>query len=686
MQISKPAGNGTRRFILALAIGLIALAASAAQHPLGLNPPKMLSEYFEQMSVAKPFVIRAGNEWEAHRRGLQEYVLECTGLKPLPERVALDVHQSPPLDHPWCTVRRVYYRLWPGVYSSGLLFMPKQLRERPAPAMLCPHGHWAEGNANPEVQKRCLNFARLGYVTFSSTQNHYEDLAVGVSHQTLMIWNNIRALDLLESLPEVDKTRIGAAGESGGGLQTQMLAAVDPRVKAATIVGLTCDFRQIMFPDSVHCTCNHFPNIMRRTDHPEISTLGLPAAMQYLTMNDWTKTFQSANFPTIQRLYAANGVADRVSCQYFNTDHNYDKAKREATYRWMERWVRGRPAPGPEIEPETKTFPVQTIQKLSTPVPEDKGFGQISRIYRAARGYRAPAIASAADWQSYRAKMTAALRHLLGEGVVLPRKAGPVQGPARTEADVIVERAGYPSEGGIVVPVVLLKLKTPPSPPAPLPPTTLRVVPGEGSGGTPPKVAAGKLPVAVMLGAGGKESLLAETGPASPRARACAGAMVVLPDVRTYGELFATTQNRARQALAWERNGIVWGRPVPGMAATDLAGVLDGVARRPDVDPQRVTIVCRGSGDLAVAALFAAILDRRMTAVDLDLAGCCYEKRNLPVVACVLHHGDVLQWAALLADRKVVLRNVPAEAGDPAWLTKVFAAVGNAAGVQVRPN
>ena len=84
-------------------------------------------------------------------------------------------------------------------------------------------------------------------------------------------------------------------------------------------------------------------------------------------------------------------------------------------------------------------------------------------------------------------------------------------------------------------------------------------------------------------------------------------------------------------------------------------------------------------------ALFAAVLDRRISAVDLDLAGCSFEKRNLPLVSCVLQHGDVLQWAALLADRKLVLRNVPAETGNPAWLASVFAAVGNPTGVEVNP-
>jgi len=113
--------------------------------------------------------------------------------------------------------------------------------------------------------------------------------------------------------------------------------------------------------------------------------------------------------------------------------------------------------------------------------------------------------------------------------------------------------------------------------------------------------------------------------------------------------------------------------------------VLDGVAARPDADAARVSVICRKSGESAIAALFAAALDPRIDAVDLDLAGCCFENRKLPLVSCVLQHGDVLQWAALLADRKVVLRNVPPEAGDPAWLAGVFAAVGNAAGVQFNP-
>jgi len=710
---SRPRGRCARsNFRHVFVAGSIALAAGVVPHLLchhshaaepapGAAPGEasadrlptaaMLVDYYHKMSAPEPFVVRKGDDFEAHRAELRKKLLTSVGLWPLPDRVPLDVHESPPLDHPWCTVRRVYYRLWPGVYSSGLLFMPKQLGERPAPAVLCPHGHWANGNAHPEVQKRCLSFARLGYVTFSSTQNHYEDLYVGVSHQTLMVWNNIRALDYIESLGQVDKisekgsgplnregltpfrigsrSRIGVAGASGGGLQTEMLAALDDRVRAATIVGLTCDFREIMFPQRHHCTCNHFPQVMRFTDHPEISALGLPTPLEFLTMNDWTKNFQRDNLPTIRELYAANGFPDRVDCQYYDTPHSYDREKRERTYGWMERWLRGRepagPAAGGTVEPvaepdDVETFPVETLKNLSAEVPENKGFGELTRIYTEQRGYRAPTLSTPAEWKDYRQRMLATLRDLLGLDAELPRtvEAPGTLGSVEQEG-LVIERVGYPSEGGILVPTTVLRRKD----------------------------AEGKLPVVIVFSAAGRDALLDEAGPGSPRRLALDGSLVALPDVRCCGEmLFAgDAKDEKLQRRAWERNGIVWGRPVPGMACTDVRGVLDGLATRPDADMARVKLETRDSGGLAVAALFAAAVDPRFASVDVDLGGACFAKRNLPLVSCVLQHGDVLQWAALCADRNLTLRNVPPEAGNPEWLRGVFALANNHDGLRIDP-
>jgi hypothetical protein len=255
--------------------------------------------------------------------------------------------------------------------------------------------------------------------------------------------------------------------------------------------------------------------------------------------------------------------------------------------------------------------------------------------------------------------MLGTLRDLLGEAATLARQATAISGATRTEDRVVVEHLAYPSEGPILVPTIVLR---------------------------PPNASAARLPVIVMLDAGGKESLMAEIGPESPRGFAERGSLVVLPDPRTYGELFSTgTKNASSQKQAWERNGIVWGRPVSGLAACDLRGVLDGIAARSDSDVGRVTVITRGSGDLAIAALFAMILDPRVAAADLDFAAACFGNRNLALVPRVLWYGDVPQWAALAADRRLRLRNVPPAAGDPAWLEQAFAAAGNSAGLERTP-
>ena len=66
----------------------------------------MLLGYFETMCQPKPFEPRTGAKLRARQHYLREKLLACAGLWPLPDRVPLDAHASPPLDHEWCTIRR----------------------------------------------------------------------------------------------------------------------------------------------------------------------------------------------------------------------------------------------------------------------------------------------------------------------------------------------------------------------------------------------------------------------------------------------------------------------------------------------------------------------------------------------------------------------------------------------------
>ena len=126
---------------------------------------------------------------------------------------------------------------------------------------------------------------------------------------------------------------------------------------------------------------------------------------------------------------------------------------------------------------------------------------------------------------------------------------------------------------------------------------------------------------------------------------------------------------------------MVGGRPVPGMAATDLQAVLDGIASRTDADLDHIKVVVRNSGDLSIAALFVMALDPRIGAAELDFAGACFANRRLPLVAEVLQHGDVIAWASTVADHRLSLHNIPAEAGDVKWLQRAFVAAGNPDGL-----
>jgi poly(3-hydroxybutyrate) depolymerase len=646
-------------------------------------------DYFETMSVPEPFEVLTGDALAKRHEMLRSSLLRDIALDPMPERVPLDVHRAEAIDHPWCTISKLAYQLWPGVYARGVLYMPKESPEKPAPAVLAPHGHWPNGYAYIDVQKRCMMLAHLGYVVLCPEQTHLEDLPIGFSNQTLMVWSNMRALDLLQSLEQVDPSRIGVCGMSGGGLQTQMILAMDPtRIDAAMVGGLTCDTREIGFPHAAHCRCNHFPNYMRYTDLPEISSMGYPAAVGYLTMRDWTEHFRYTNFPTIQSMYGANGYPDRAYCGFWPTAHIYDRNKREVTYWWMEQYVRGNAAAEIPVEPdEIQTiWPDTVLANLPVEVPGEKGLDHAARLYRERFGYTAPRLQSNEEWAQYAAAMAELLPELLGMDEVLPaeNQYGYHEEATAMAGGVSVSRGTVASEGPFVLPVEI-------------------VAPGPTGTGAE---------VVVLLQPSGVPATASEALPVHVTALVHEGKVVVLADVRytgvyelgglkdlvrpslrsfkpAYDLAEGTTPEEKDTNVRWaaERNSIVWGRPISGQIVSDIAAVIDAVEAR--LAPSSITVATRDVGYLAVAALFAATLDARITGLDIDVnhstfaeyTPWCDAKDKLTVVPFILRHGDIAQWSAVVADRMVVLRRLSGEA-EAAWLEEAFAA-GNSGGLSL---
>ena len=179
----------------------------------------------------------------------------------------------------------MYFESLPGFFVTGNLYRP--IGDGPFPAVLSPHGHWTygrlENTPTTSGPARAIGLARQGFVVFTYDMVGYNDSQQlphtfggrrehlwGLSLAGLQLWNGIRALDFLETLPYVRRDALAATGESGGGTQTFLLAAVDSRVKVAVPVNMI----------SLHmqggCLCENPPGLRLDTTNVEIAATIAP--------------------------------------------------------------------------------------------------------------------------------------------------------------------------------------------------------------------------------------------------------------------------------------------------------------------------------------------------------------------------------------------------------------------------
>lgn len=146
-------------------------------------------------------------------------------------------------------IRKLRYEIVPGFWSVALLYEPDRINAK-MPAILNVYGHDPMGKAREFVQKRCINFVKRGIVVLTLEWFGYGELSqpynahdygahldlVGANALGLFYLAMRRGLDYLATLPEVDPNRLGMTGLSGGGWQTIVLSALDPRVRVAVEV------------------------------------------------------------------------------------------------------------------------------------------------------------------------------------------------------------------------------------------------------------------------------------------------------------------------------------------------------------------------------------------------------------------------------------------------------------------
>ena len=335
------------------------LAAGSLMAGLALGaPPRARGEEAapRYRTLDDRFVVRhpaSLEEWRGRAAYLREHILASAGLLPLPERTPLDPQVFDERKHEDYTVSKVYFESRPGFFVTGNLYKP--IGAGPFPAVLSPHGHWAygrlENSESASVPGRAINLARQGFVVLTYDMIGFNDSRQlshsfggpreslwGLTLAGLQIWNGIRSLDFLESLPEVDRGRIACTGASGGGTQTFLIAAVDDRVRVAAPVNMI----------SLHmqggCLCENPPGLRLDTDNVELAATIAPRPLLMVSATgDWTSETMQLEYPEMRRFYALFEAEDRVHAVQMQAQHNYNRESREEVYAWLARWLKGAP-------------------------------------------------------------------------------------------------------------------------------------------------------------------------------------------------------------------------------------------------------------------------------------------------------------------------------------------------------
>ena len=337
------------RFLIALlAVSLALRAQIPAQDARNLDPPNTDTHF-------APIVHTSLAEWEARKQHLRRQILSAAGLMPLFPKTDLHPQVFGRIERGDYSIEKVLLETLPGYYLGGNLYRPtKAAPPGGFPAVLSPHGHWNYGRLEhttvASVPARCINLARQGYVVFSWDMVGYDDTIQtphdfgdkpveqlwGFGPFGLQLWNSIRALDFIESLPGVDRGRIGITGASGGATQTMALDAVDDRIQFAAPANM------VSFLMQGGSLCENAPNLRLGTNNVEIASMIAPKPMlMTAATGDWTKHMMQEEYPAVHAIYQLYGTPDNVEAKIFDAPHNYNQPNREAMYAFFGKHVLG---------------------------------------------------------------------------------------------------------------------------------------------------------------------------------------------------------------------------------------------------------------------------------------------------------------------------------------------------------
>jgi len=351
---------------------LFLLLTLAARLVIHAGVDEDYARYFEaetrRLESRDPLGVVDPATWESKRQALRGELFEMLSLEPRPAKTDLQAVVTSRSERDGVVVENLHFQSMPGLYVTANLYLPQKV-EGPLPAILYLSGHGG-------VQKDGVSYGNKTHYTRHGTwfaQHGYACLTLdtiqlgeilGVHHGTyrsnywswnsrgytpagVEAWNCIRALDYLETRPEVDKTRFGATGRSGGGAYSWWITALDDRIKvAAPVAGIT-DLRNYVVDGAVegHCDCMFTVNT-RRWDYWTVAALAAPRPL-LIANTDKDSIFPLDGVLRVhdrtRSVYRHLGAGDKLGLLITEGPHQDTQDLQVPVFRWFDRFLKGSP-------------------------------------------------------------------------------------------------------------------------------------------------------------------------------------------------------------------------------------------------------------------------------------------------------------------------------------------------------
>lgn len=279
--------------------------------------------------------------WEARKDTLRKEVRARLGIDKLLAVCSKDAPEYGKIrKFDGYTVQNFRLKTANGHTVCGSIYAPKGKGKHPL--IICPNGHFSNGRYGTVQQQRLATLARMGAICVDYDLWGWGESADEVgskAHQTpeahvMQALNGIRILDWMIQRKDVDKTRVGVNGGSGGGTQSVLLSVLDDRYTAC------CPVVSVSSWFDGGCPCESGMPIQLAgggTCNAELAAMFAPKPMMLVSDGgDWTSTTPELEYPYIKRIYSFYGAADKVMNVHLPKErHDFGPNKRNAVYKFF---------------------------------------------------------------------------------------------------------------------------------------------------------------------------------------------------------------------------------------------------------------------------------------------------------------------------------------------------------------